>query len=810
MNNYRLCTIKSGSCNKCALHMKPSRSHSLSMSDYNDEDNSRSKNYVYSYTNYNNDIDINKKTSRKNNIDKPRSNSFISSLDIIKNKKSKNIRDRHKKKKISNSCSESKSRRKPKTETKRSDNKNKNNKHEKDKKNKNNKHIDNRKSNIMDSNSYTLTSEITENRSYHDSSECNQHKKSKCSYYDTKKCDCDNCNSSDESNNSNETIENVKKNIKAMAKKLNIKNFKDQESASSPSGELSGSIATQKDYIISSQNTQESNNKDDKSSVSSNQSNNSEKSSNKSNNSEKSSISSQQPNDSEKSLTLTQSQSQSQIKCTKDFSKLSKSIKSSQNTKSMTTKCSNNNTLSTKSTNIKSIISGPSNSNDSTRYNWSKNITSSKYLNFSTSVIYNNYIYIIGEFFETLTIQNKYVKLEPMTTGYYLASFDNDGNIKNINVIWKYEGKNEDNTKKSIKINSEGKIYISLYFTGCIILNNGVKLESDINHSDIIISLTDNYIVDNIIRIKGAYPESLNISISNTDDIYITGFFKDYVEFQDSKSITSNLDLNFFIVKYSKLFEYSWVKYANNCISDSSSNNSNSTNISNKINIQNISIDKKNNILVCGTFTGYIDINDLILENKMSKTSGWIGKLTPNGKWKFVMQSYNKSNSSRKSKNQYLYINDITSDDNNDITIIGQLCGSYYFDNVELSSSIDTIFLCKFDSSGYAIWMRDIEVDVSLSNNVYPYILLNNNNNDFFICFNNLDKEYINTNNLWLSKINSDGTSNWLYKINNVLLQPSLPIISDKSSNNIYVLGNQYCSNNIWTSFICNIKCDYD
>ena len=324
----------------------------------------------------------------------------------------------------------------------------------------------------------------------------------------------------------------------------------------------------------------------------------------------------------------------------------------------------------------------------------------------------SGYIYILGDFSKELEVENQ--RIESEKSAVYLSKFESSGKNVFHKKIFNYNGIFEENIVKKIKMERNGKLYLIITIESLIELDDGDTFapSSDDNFLNLIFCIDNEGEIQDIYEFYGTLSDSMNICVSKSNHLYISGYFKNQVTYVNNLIsrpdvdidpvldilITSNtLDLNFFIGKFDMNLKLIWLKSADG---------------KGRINLQSFEIDQCDNLILTGAFFGDILIDNYLLSNskhsKFTLNDAWIGKLSSNGEWIFIQNSKSTKYFKDVYTKNYINPNDLEIDKYQNIYIVGDFFGSFYFkksENVHISfcsssfSNLEKEFQCSSNSS---------------------------------------------------------------------------------------------------------------
>jgi len=316
---------------------------------------------------------------------------------------------------------------------------------------------------------------------------------------------------------------------------------------------------------------------------------------------------------------------------------------------------------------------------------------------YSTSMItdVSGNVYVTGIFEGTVDFDPGIGIYALSTTGSventFIAKFNANGDF-----VWakQFEG---EAISESMTTDASGDIYITGHFYGTVDFypGAGVFNLSSAGNEDIFISKLDtdgNFIT--AIRIGGNQSdEALDLTIDNLNNIYVTGYFEDTVDFDPSSNINNIASAggnDIFILKLSASGDFLWVKQIGGLSTDRG---------------YDIKIDSVGEIYVLGTFYDMVDFDfesSVDIHNSNGSKDIFILKLDASGSFIWAKSIGGLLNDVG---------NDIDLDSQDNIYITGYFYDTVDFDpNLGTSNLISTgsrdIFILKLDTSGNFIWAK--------------------------------------------------------------------------------------------------------
>ncbi|MGH1384932.1 SBBP repeat-containing protein [Kordia sp.] len=319
-------------------------------------------------------------------------------------------------------------------------------------------------------------------------------------------------------------------------------------------------------------------------------------------------------------------------------------------------------------------------------------------------------LYVTGNFRGTISYDpgsGTFVNISSSNSGngddIFICKIDNSGNIIFVRAL-KDNNAQSEGSGHSIQIDNNSSIYLTGIFSFTVDFDPGsgtFNLTSDggSNDSDIFAVKLD--LNGNFIWAKsfGASNSDIgnDIATDNSGNVYVTGSFRDTVDFNPSPSETNELtsvaNTDAFILKLDQSGNYVWAK----SFGGSSSDTGNS-----------IALDSNGDVYTTGRFLSTVDFDpdQSTVFNLTSNGSGdiFIHKLDAIGNFMYVKQIGGSGSES---------VNSIDVDSNFNILIIGAFRNTVDFDpetdvfEVDSNGSRD-IFILNLESSSLSVTENDI------------------------------------------------------------------------------------------------------
>ncbi|MEM9052413.1 MAG: gliding motility-associated C-terminal domain-containing protein [Bacteroidota bacterium] len=198
-----------------------------------------------------------------------------------------------------------------------------------------------------------------------------------------------------------------------------------------------------------------------------------------------------------------------------------------------------------------------------------------------------------------------------------------------------------------------------------------------------------------------------------------------------------------------------------------------------------VAIDPIGNILVCGFYTGSMDLGNGITLTSNGGQDAFLAKLGSNGNTLWARTAGSSGNEDR--------ANAISSDTDGNVIVTGQFSGESSFGNITINASDGSIdsFIAKYDSEGNELWVKqgtgeDFDRGISITtDNTGSIYGIGQFSGDI-----TFDNTYPNTiqNAIYLIKYSSDGSEEWFRWGGGSEESIAYDITSDGSS--VYLTGD--------------------
>lgn len=259
----------------------------------------------------------------------------------------------------------------------------------------------------------------------------------------------------------------------------------------------------------------------------------------------------------------------------------------------------------------------------------------------------------------------------------FINKYDSSGNL-----IWvKQAGSSGDDEGSSITTDNANNVLITGSFVGIAAFENTAMISN--GGSDIFIAKYDSS--GNLLWVKQAgspsFDRGYSITTDNSDNVYVTGYFKGKAGFGGT-SITTYGDRDVFVAKYDSSGNLIWIKQGGGSYWDYG---------------YSLTTDNTNNVYVTGFF-----FESAVFEGTSLTSSGhndvFIAKYDSSGNLIWIKQAGGTSYDRGKS---------IIADNSGNIYLTGHFKTNTTFENTSFTAYGQyDIFIARYDSNGNLIWVK--------------------------------------------------------------------------------------------------------
>lgn len=335
------------------------------------------------------------------------------------------------------------------------------------------------------------------------------------------------------------------------------------------------------------------------------------------------------------------------------------------------------------------------------QFEWAKRIGSSGFdIGWTPVIDSNGDLYSVGEFSGTVDFDpgpGIYNLTTPENNGSYILKLNSSGDFVWAKAIPKVSIFTPLNIF-ALTLDNTNNLVISGYFTGTIDFDPGpgtFNMTSGAgggtNAFIMKLDLNGDFIWAK--ALIGDYSGAFAITTDNSNNIFVTGYFSETIDFDPNAGVvnltSSNSDI--FVLKLNALGNYQWVKRTAGTSSEAFS----------------IKLDQTGNIYICGIFEGTVDFNPGVAVNNLvssGNSDAYILKLDINGNYVWAK----KIGASGQDRASVLAV-----DANNNIIVSGHFTATIDSDpgvgiNSLVSSGEIDVFVIKFDENGTHIWGKSM------------------------------------------------------------------------------------------------------
>ena len=344
-------------------------------------------------------------------------------------------------------------------------------------------------------------------------------------------------------------------------------------------------------------------------------------------------------------------------------------------------------------------------------------------------IISNNdgFVYSMGTYLDTVHFQSGTMGIDvpgnPQFNNTFIQKISDDGLLT---WVTGFSGEGTSGvTGQDIELAPNGNIVMLAFYFGTVDVDPGLgeyfltEISPFRNYCIIVLNPSGELVwAKNIINV-GTYDEVKNIEVNPQGELFVAGHFYETVDFDpgmETLNVTSAGLADAFVQKLDATGNFLWVKTWGSSEYDK---------------VTALCLDSEDNICLSGWFNGTVDfdpgsgVSELTAEAIFSFNE-FLLQLTDNGTFKWVAQV---------SKNDNVFIRDITADQSNNITLIGDFYSTVDFDpesGLEELTALGASDVCivRYSPYGHFIWARA----VGGSNYDFPAGIATNSNGELFCC----------------------------------------------------------------------------
>ncbi|WP_147322684.1 hypothetical protein [Emticicia sp. C21] len=352
----------------------------------------------------------------------------------------------------------------------------------------------------------------------------------------------------------------------------------------------------------------------------------------------------------------------------------------------------------------------------------------------------NGNVYLTGIFFQNLTIGNQTIS-NSGGADIFLVKYDKNGNF-----LWlKKAGASGYDVVEEIEVDESGNIYMTGNFTGTTNFNN-LSLTSG-GVSDVFLAKYDtNGEIVWVQKAGGVNSDNgKSLFLGNNGEVYLVGDFSNVASFNNT-SITSVGSTDVFIAKYDTDGVLEWVKSAGGTSDDS---------------VEGVAVDNTGCVYIIGNFNSTMNFGNTSLTSAGSSDL-FIAKYNPiNTTWVWAKRGGGTGGDFGRA---------IIIASGDKILITGTFENTATFEGKTIiSEGDDDIYIAEYYPSGNNNWVRReggkysdhvMKIGLDSENNIYI--------TGGFYGLTNFGSTWLSndgSNNAYIAKLNTNGTSQWVQKI---------------------------------------------
>jgi hypothetical protein len=364
----------------------------------------------------------------------------------------------------------------------------------------------------------------------------------------------------------------------------------------------------------------------------------------------------------------------------------------------------------------------------------------------------------------------------------YLVKYDANGN-----VLWVIQAKDSTgySVAASVSVDKLGNVYICGMCEGIVKFGPNILNANKAESSVFLVKFSSS---GNVIWAKQSvapnstcYSTGYSVTTDNSDNVFITGYFRDTISFGTDTLIPGYLStISVFLTKYDSLGNVIWAKQPN--LPSSSCNGYGNS----------VASDNIGNVYLTGYFETAIFFGSYQLIS-LNNYSAFLAKYSSTGNLLWAKQSFNITINSALG-----YAYSTITDRGNNCYLTGYFEDSVQFGSTILSSPSEySVFLTKYDSNGNVLWANQSSQGwkgTSLSSDTLNRIYLGGENSisDSTLTFGDLTLNAVPwaSSNSFLVRFDANGEpacGSILENIGNSYYP--IGITSDPSGNHVYMAG---------------------
>ena len=309
----------------------------------------------------------------------------------------------------------------------------------------------------------------------------------------------------------------------------------------------------------------------------------------------------------------------------------------------------------------------------SQQWKWAKGLGGSS-AERAWDITWANGVITVGQFEGELVI-NENTYLSEGITDVFIVKTDNLGKVLYTQTF----GSTGEDVALSVDTDLEGNVYVTGYFTGELTILGETYIAE--GWDSYILKLDNEGNMIDFFRFQNVSSDiGYGLSVDNENNILVTGWFQETINFSESLSLTSYGGSDIFVAKFSADLTPLWAKHAG----------TESIEYGYKL-----STDEANNIYVTGVAGMNTNFDGMLLSN----SGVFVAKYNTNGE---IQKLGNNTGSG---------VNSISVSPDGSGFITGRLTGSAYFngENDTLVNSVngtDDVYVAKFNNNCEWLWVR--------------------------------------------------------------------------------------------------------
>lgn len=375
----------------------------------------------------------------------------------------------------------------------------------------------------------------------------------------------------------------------------------------------------------------------------------------------------------------------------------------------------------------------------------------------------NGNVYVTGYFQSTATF-GTVTKVSAGNNDIFVAKYDKTGVLQWVQTA----GGTGSEEASSIAVDGSGNIYVAGYFQGSTAF--GSTARTSLGNSDVFVAKYSTGGVLEWVEFAGGNGSDVitDIGVDGNGKIYVTGYFIGSISF-GSISKTAAGSYDGFLAGYDPTgANWNWVHTFGGTNDD----------LSNKI-----AIDSEGNVYITGIFSGTATFGSPSITSK-GFVDVFVAKYNSGGTFQWVHSAGGTN---------YDGAGGIAVDSNGNVYVTGNFYGNISFGSIDKTTAGNNdIFLAKYDTNGNFHWAQTLGgalgdysngIAVDGSGNIYVTGYFQD-----YVIFGSMPKMAVGSNDVFVAKYNSNGTTQWVQTAGGRNAEFSNDIIVD-GNNNVFVTG---------------------